>query len=89
MAQTHRDQYGPGVYHFAIPVPDLDKAILDCRKKQLDVGPIRKGAAEPSDNWAKTINLRLINKIGDGIRNFVLHEQTYTESRGRSFFLEQ
>lgn len=44
MAQAHLDEFGPGVYHFAFGVLDLDKTAQECRDRRLSVGPIRRGA---------------------------------------------
>jgi len=43
MAQEHLDHFGPGVYHFAVEVSDLDESLSVIHKRGIKTNTIRKG----------------------------------------------
>lgn len=45
MAQEHLDKFGPGVFHLALQVPDLDEAIEECSARGFEIQNVRTGAA--------------------------------------------
>jgi methylmalonyl-CoA/ethylmalonyl-CoA epimerase len=45
LAQEHLDEFGPGVYHFALTVPDLDEEVKKFRDQGFEFHQTRTGAA--------------------------------------------